>query len=290
MKTKHIIVTGAYGLIGSNFCKTIPSDWEVTKVKGLEIPPFTEMADYIIHGAGYGQPQKFLQDEIGTIKVNTEMTLCLFETYLKPDGKFLFLSTSEVYSGLHNQPFKENKIGTTTPKHQRACYIESKRCGEAICMAQRRLGVDAKVARLSLIYGEGTKRGDTRVLNQFIEQALTKNKIEILDKGTAFRTYCYIDDAIKILWDILLKGKEPIYNVGGFSETTILNLANLIGEIVGVPVIVPKENKKLAGSPERVVVDMNKVLNEFGYDKNNFISLVDGLRKTIQWQKKELYS
>src|SRR3990167_1547965 len=286
MNKKHIIVTGAYGLIGSNFCKTIPSDWEVTKIKGAEIPPLTEMADYIVHGAGYGQPQKFLEDEMATIDINTRFTSDLFKYYLKPNGKFLFLSTSEVYSGLESPPFKEEQIGTTIPLHPRACYIESKRCGETICMAQRRLGVDAKVARLSLVYGEGTKKGDTRVLNQFIEQAITKGKIELLDSGTALRTYCYIDDAVKMLWGILLKGKESIYNVGGFSEVSITNLAKMIGEILNVDVVEPPNKEGLIGAPQNVKLDMTKTMIEFGYKIRDFTDLGMGLRKTIQWQKK----
>jgi len=284
---KHIIVTGAYGLIGSNFCKTIPSDWQVTKIKGMEVPPFTEMADYIVHGAGYGQPIKFLEDEMATIEINTEMTANLFKFYLKPGGSFLYLSTSEVYSGLQFPPFKESEIGTTTPEHPRACYIESKRCGETICMAQRRLGIDAKVARLSLVYGEGVKKGDTRVVSQFIEQALTNKKIDLLDQGNAKRTYCYVSDAVKILWKILLEGRKPIYNVGGFSTITIYELAKTIGSILNVPVNIPKGNGKhgLVGAPKNVRLDMDRVLNEFDMQFQDFVELKDGLKKTIAWQK-----
>ena len=283
---KHIIVTGAYGLVGSNFIKTVPKEWKVTKIKFDEIPSDLEPADYIIHGAGYGQPQMFLKDEISTIRINTDFTIKLFD-YLAPGGKFLFLSTSEVYSGAPF-PYKETDIGTTTPLHPRACYIESKRCGEAICMAFKRKGVDVKIARLSLAYGQGTKKGDTRVLNQFIEQALTKGKIELLDMGEAMRTYGYIGDVVKILWAVLLQGKDVIYNVGGISTTSIANLAMGIGEITGAKVIFPEETTGLAGAPEDVRLDMTKVLNEFGF--KGFVSLDAGLRLTIKWQKENLYA
>lgn len=287
---KHIIVTGAYGLVGSSFLKIIPSDWRITRIKFNEIPVDLETADYIVHGAGYGQPQKFLQDEIGTIQINTTFTVELFK-YLRPAGKFLFLSTSEVYSGLSRPPFIEERIGTTSPTHPRACYIESKRCGEAICMAYRRLGFNVKIARLSLIYGEGTKKGDTRVLNQFIEQALTKGKIKLLDSGRAKRTYCYIGDAVKILWDILLKGREPIYNVGGFSTITIANLARMIGDSTGAEVVIPKEiTNSLVGAPKNVRVSMDKTLLEFDYNFMDFVSLKDGLIKTIEWQRKNNFA
>ena len=35
--------------------------------------------DYIIHAAGYGQPQKFLEDEISTITINTAVTNALLK-------------------------------------------------------------------------------------------------------------------------------------------------------------------------------------------------------------------
>src|SRR3990167_10231086 len=197
-----LYLTGQTGLIGRNIMEFMPTNIQLT-----EIP---EEADYIIHAAGYGQPAKFMADEIATISVNTTAVIELLKK-LKPSGKFLFLSTSEIYSGAKS-PYKETDIGTTSPTHPRACYIESKRCGEAICMAYRRKGFDVKIARLSLAYGEGTKSDDTRVLNQFIKQALTKGKIELLDMGEAKRTYCYIEDVVKILWAVLLQGKSEVYN------------------------------------------------------------------------------
>ena len=282
----HIIITGAYGLVGRNFIKAIPAEWKITTIKFNEIPKNLEPADYIVHGAGYGQPQMFMKDEISTIKINTDFTTELFK-YLKPDGKFLFISTSEVYSGAPS-PYKETDIGTTTPIHPRACYIEGKRCGEAICMAFRRKGFDVKIARLSLAYGEGTKSDDTRVLNQFIKQALTKGKIELLDMGEAKRTYCYIGDVVKILWAILLEGKESVYNVGGISKTTVADLARKIGEITGAEVVFPNIKGGLTGAPEDVELDMSKVMNEFSF--KGFVSLDAGLKLTIKWQKEHLYA
>lgn len=282
MKT-HVIVTGAFGLIGSTFCTLLKQYPEivVTKIKCDDIPKDTPLADMIIHGAGYGQPLKFAIDKIKTIEINTKTTIELFK-YLKPHGKFLFISTSEVYSGA-DSPYSEEDIGTTTPQHPRACYIEGKRCGETICHAYRAQGFDVKIARLSLAYGPGTKRGDTRVLNQFIEQGFA-GKIVLKDKGEAMRTYCFVDDAVDIMWSILLYGKEAVYNVGGFSTLTIADLAKEIGAIMNATVIIPDEDTGLLGAPQSVQVDMRKVFKEFG--DRPFTSLNNGLKKTIAWQKK----
>ncbi len=237
--------------------------------------------DYIVHAAGYGQPLLFSKDKIKTISINTDYSYSLFDS-LKKDGKFLFVSTSEVYSGAKS-PYKETDIGTTTPQHPRACYIEGKRCGEAICMAYKEQGYDVKIARLALAYGPGTKKGDTRVLNQFIESSLVNKAIIMKDDGSAVRTYCYIDDVVTQLLNILFHGKQTVYNVGGFSRTTIKDLAHSIARMTESSVM--EGGKSLDGAPDDVSLDMTRYISEFG---GTFTQFGDGLLKTIEYQK-ELY-
>lgn len=239
------------------------------------------MADYIIHAAGHGQPGRFMADPIRTLHLNTSTMLTLFER-LNAEGRFLFVSTAEVYSGLQTSPHRESEIGTTNTTHPRSCYIEAKRGGEAICNAWRSRGVKAKAARLALAYGPGVREGDTRALNSFIEQGL-KGKISLMDDGSAWRTYCYITDAVEIMWRILFDGCDLIYNVGGKSRTTIANLAKMIGRMLDVPVIFPEKTKALVGAPSDVKLDMAKVENEFS--KAEYVEFEMGLKNTIEWQK-----
>lgn len=280
---KKLLITGSYGLIGTEICNQLARNYpdiEITKVKFDELPQGS--FDYIIHGAGYGQPARFISDGWSTIKVNTQTTKELLER-LNTDGSFLYISTSEVYSG-HLSPHIEEMIGTTTPQHPRACYIEAKRCGEAICSAYRK-NYDVKIARLALAYGPGTKKGDTRVINQFIEQSLNRDII-LKDDGSAIRTYIYVSDAVEMMLNILFKGTQDVYNVGGDSETTIKDLAMTIARKQGYGIVVGKVDKPLVGAPESVKLDISRYENEFG--KMKFISLSEGLYKTIEYQK-QLY-
>ena len=244
-----------------NFCQTLPP------------------ADLIIHAEGYGQPMKFMEEPEKTLKLNTFSTFLLFDK-LKPQGHFLFISSSEVYSGLKKSIYTEDDIGITNTTYPRACYIEGKRGGEAICNAYRSKGVKASSIRLAHTYGPGTKKGDKRVILSFIEKALN-GKIELLDDGKAIRTYCYIADAIEIMWRVLLTGKQPIYNLGGNSHTSIAGLAQNIGDIFKVPVIVPTIGNGVSGAPEDVKLDMSKTENEFG--EINYTTLNTGLQRTIKW-------
>ncbi|OGH88690.1 MAG: hypothetical protein A3J93_01175 [Candidatus Magasanikbacteria bacterium RIFOXYC2_FULL_42_28] len=251
-------------LTDQNFCESLPE------------------ADYIIHAAGYAQPGKFLQDQTRTLKINTLSTFYLLDK-LKTDGKFLFVGSSEIYSGLPKGPFKESDIGSVSTDHPRYCYIEGKRAGEAICASYRSKGVKAKVARLSLAYGPGTRPGDQRAMTSFIEKALNNGKIELLDKGEAVRTYCYVADAVAVMLKILFAGTELVYNVGGVSSVTIAELAKQIGVNLNVPVNFPKSAVGLPGSPQNVSVDMNKYEKQF--NKINYLNFKDGLNKTISWVK-----
>ena len=311
---RTILLTGASGLLGIYFLASLrelshrnSAPLSVTAVVHSELTePFksfvayenvrvlrgdlTDIAflnelgtfDYIIHAAGYGQPGRFMEDQVKTLQLNTSTTLALFNRLAK-HGHFLFLSSSEVYSGLSNPPYREAQIGTTNTTHSRSCYIEAKRCGEAICNAFRARGVNASSARLALAYGPGTKPGDRRVINSFIERGATKGKISLQDAGTARRTYCYVSDAIEILWHILLRGTKPIYNVGGFSRTTIAELARKIGLHMMVQVEFPEDVQELSGAPDDVYLDMSVITSEF--NKTQYVSFDEGLARTIAWQE-----
>lgn len=242
--------------------------------------------DLIIHCAGYGQPNKFLINKVKTISINTKCVDSLFSV-LNLNGKFAFFSTSEIYSGNDKDKITELDCGHTMPDHPRSSYIESKRCGEAICnsYAESYKELTVRILRLSLAYGPGTKKNDQRVLNSLIFKGLNNEQITLLDSGSAIRTYGYCYDIIEMFWNIILFGKDPVYNLAGISKTSILELANNIGQKLNKKVV-STNSSGLVGSPKNVNLSLDRYLNEF--NKKTFIDLDTGLENTIRWQK-DLY-
>ena len=301
-----IFLTGSTGLLGTHFLATLcllkergmnitvfaehhsaPAEYTKEIAQRGDIPlvqkfPKYKGADVIIHAAGYAQPSRFTLNPAATIELNTTKTNTLLNT-LQPGGKFLFVSSSEVYSGL--QQASETNIGTTTPYHPRACYIEGKRCGEAICDAYRQSGVHAVSARLSLTYGPGTRKHDLRAMSGFIEQALTQDIITMKYAGKESRTYCYIQDAMKMLWRVALHGTQPVYNVGGGPFVRTRDMVAIISTLTGVEFVAPSYFDMI-GAPDTLRLDTSRIENEFG--KTNYTSLEEGLQRTIDWQR-ELY-
>ncbi len=309
---KTVLVTGASGLLGTYFLGVLAelkaSGAPVEVVAQVKSPPADHTneiirrggfqllqadlvspeswakipsADVIVHSAGYAQPVVFMANPAVTFELNTTATALLMKK-LRPGGIFLFLSSTEVYNGITGRKATEDDIGTTTPGHPRACYIEGKRGGETICRAFWNNGVRAIASRLAMIYGPGTRQGDKRALNSFIEQALTRGRIELLDGGAAVRTYCYVTDALELMFQIALRGTQPVYNIGGHSTLTIAELAETVGRLTGASVQLPPEHRVVLGAPEEVRVDLTRVEAEFM--KTDYVALEAGLRATIDWQ------
>jgi len=251
---------------------------------------FEEKADYIIHGATYAQPKKFIQNYMETIHLNTTVTERLLKKAKNDGATLLFLSSSEVYGNPDEEhvPTGEDYPGLCSPVDVRAIYSESKRMGETLCFAYRNFeGVNAKIARISMTYGPGIGLKDERVLAHFLRQALYEKKITMLDDGSKIRTFCYIADCVLMLLYIMLYGKDFVYNVGGKDSISIRSLAEEICMLTGSTLsqeIAYKENlQNVKVSPKLVKLDITKVITEFSLPP--FKPFREGLIRTIEWNK-----
>ena len=324
LRNKTVYVTGANGLIGTyliymlHLANTV-KDMGINIAAVSKSPPGSHLqdifndrytfysadlndprcdcyepkADYIIHGATYAQPKKFIQNYMDTIHLNTTVTERLLKKAKQDNATLLFLSSSEVYGNPDENhiPTKEDYPGLCSPVDIRAIYSESKRMGETLCFAYRNFeNVNAKIARISMTYGPGIGLKDERVLAHFLRQALYEKKIVMLDDGRKIRTFCYIADCALMLLYIMVYGKDFVYNVGGKDSISIRKLAEEICLLTGSELsgeIANRENlKDVKVSPQMVKLDITKVLTEFPIP--SFKPFREGLSRTIEWNKEAI--
>jgi len=317
LKNHRVLVTGSTGHIGYYFSQfllksnkllnlnleiTLASKGELQKsfeeykndfihLKGdiLEKDFFADLGEYdcVLHFAGYAQPSIFIADPISTIKMNTEIVSSLLKK-VSLTGSFLFLSSSEIYENSISDLALENFNGCVHPNHPRAPYILSKLLGESICLNELdNTKKNIKIARLSMVYGPGIRKNDTRAISQFLYQGLINKKIILLDQGVAQREYLYISDAIRALVNVLLTGKDTVYNIGSGSagSITIFEVAKKIANLCNVDLVVPKDDRNLLGARKIVELQVSKYESEFGLTlKINFES---GIERTFNWVKSE---
>jgi nucleoside-diphosphate-sugar epimerase len=295
---KNILITGASGVIGSNLARAIRAtsdcrihlnylssiDEDLAKM-GFVLLNFditSESAvynlplyDVIFHCAGYGQPQKFCQNPEKTFSLNTKSVANLLKR-TKDDGQFIFMSSSEIYSG--SKEMEEDSPITIDPRNSRNCYILSKLIGESLLAFDTR--VLSKSLRICLCYGEGFKHDDKRVLSELIMKS-KNGDIELIDDGSAVRRYIHINDCIQAIANITKSGKSQLYNIGGSEKTTIKEVAEVVAGVLKRKVIIGEVENSLKDSPKDVKVSIDRYEKEFGV--LNKIPLKEGIEKLTNW-------
>lgn len=257
---------------------------------------------YIIHAASIASPTFYRQYPIETMDANVnglrsllEYSLAQSETAAPVEG-FLFYSTSEIYGDPtpENIPTPETYRGNVSCTGPRACYDESKRYGETLCVnfAQQR-GVPIKIARPFNNYGPGLKITDRRVLPDFVRDVLNQRDIVMLSDGAPTRTFCYIADAIVGYYKVLVKGRAgESYNIG--TEAPEISMKVLAEKVVeqaaslfdykGKAVFQESADKDyLIDNPNRRCPNIDKARHELGYDPK--VTVDAGLEKALLWYK-----
>jgi UDP-glucuronate decarboxylase len=266
------------------------------------LPGDMERFDYIIHGASIASPSYYRKFPIETMDANVGGLRQLLDHCLErqrsgsPVKGVLFYSTSEIYGDPtpENIPTPETYRGNVSCTGPRACYDESKRYGETLCVNfARSHGLPVTIARPFNNYGPGLKITDKRVLPDFARDVLGGRDIVLHSNGSPTRTFCYTADAIAGYYKILVRGAPgEAYNIG--VETPEISMSDLAALVVrqarelfgyqgGIVHEESPEREYLVDNPNRRCPIIDKARNELGY--NPSISLEEGLRRSLLWYR-----
>lgn len=255
---------------------------------------------FIIHAASIASPTFYRKYPIETMDANVNGLRYLLEYCLKqrdrgnPVEGFLFYSTSEIYGdpSPENIPTPETYRGNVSCTGPRACYDESKRYGETLCVNfAHQYGLPIKAARPFNNYGPGLKITDRRVLPDFARDIFDGRDIILLSDGSPTRTFCYIADAIVGYYKILIRGHAgEAYNIG--VETPEISMANLAERVVDLArdlfdytgkVVrqTSSDQDYLVDNPNRRCPIIAKARQHLGY--NPSISVDEGLKRSLIW-------
>jgi len=260
------------------------------------IEAFVIRSDLIYHHAAVVGVEHYVDDSFNVLNVNILGTLNLLRLAHRHGKRIVFASTSEVYGRNPRVPWREEDdrvLGATTM--DRWCYSTSKAAAEHYAWAFQRMGLEVSVVRYFNIYGPRLDKVDVgRVITIFMGQILRGEPLTIIGDGLQTRCFTYIDDAVR---GTVAAGLKPeaiggVFNIGDDRETSILELARTMLQIVGRS---PDENIRFVrqdtvyGSryediPRRVpsIARMKEILHV-----KPETSLLDGMSATIEWFRHE---
>lgn len=250
----------------------------------------SEKIDYIIHCAGIASPTFYRKYPIETIEVNVLGLKNLLEiAKVNKLGSFLYFSTSEIYGNPApgNIPTPETYNGNVSCTGPRACYDESKRLGETLCINYfNQYGIPIKVVRPFNVYGPGLRLEDRRVIPDYFNDAFKKKEIAVFSDGSPTRSFCYISDAIAgFLKAFLSDYNGEAFNIGNDEkEISMGELAGMVADIVGdVSIKYQKssESNYLTDNPQRRCPDLSKARRLLDYKPS--VSLKEGLQRLKLW-------
>ncbi|MDE2588566.1 MAG: NAD-dependent epimerase/dehydratase family protein, partial [Patescibacteria group bacterium] len=243
--------------------------------------------DFIIHAASIASPPIYRKFPLKTIDVNYQGTRNLLELAKERNTKsMLFLSSSEIYGDPDVIPTPESYWGHVSSIGPRACYDESKRLAETVSIVyHEQFGVPIKIARPFNVYGPYLNLDDGRVIPDFMKNAISNSKIIIHSDGTPTRSFCYVTDAIRAFYRILLLSPSGgVYNVGNDEEISMREVAEKIKKVISKPIEILLEKSKdpnyTKDNPQRRCPDLSKIRN-LGYEPH--VSLEEGLKRLYQW-------
>jgi len=294
LKNNVILITGATGTIGSALVRTLFAANKKYKLKikilasgrdEQKAEPLVEKygakfykqdicvpfsisgnVDYIFHCASTTQSVKMINNPVDVINVSIDGTRNILEFAKSKQVKsVVYLSSMEVYGQCIRGEVTENDLGYLDLTNPRSSYPESKRLCEALCSAYCvQYGVPVKSARLAQTFGAGTLKDDTRVFAQFARSVIAGEDIILHTEGKSRGNYCYITDAVRALFTLLLKGENGhSYNIANpAASMTIREMAELVAGKFGVNVRVeiPANSQKLGYAPESgYVLNIDKI-------------------------------
>jgi dTDP-glucose 4,6-dehydratase len=309
----RVVVTGGAGFLGSHLCEMLLGRGdEVVAVDNLCTSDGSNLGllrdragfsfieadvceplrvdgpvDVVAHLASPASPPDYHALPLETLAVGskgTEQCLLLAE---RKDARFVLASTSEVYGDALVNPQSESYFGNVDPVGPRSVYDEAKRFAEALTIAHvRAKRVDAGIVRIFNTYGPRLRPGDGRVVSNFLVQALTGLPLTIYGDGTHTRSFCYVDDLVSGLCQMIdARGVAGPVNLGNPGEMTVNELAQRVIRHVGSTAGILYEAAS-PGDPARRCPDITLASKVLGWAPA--VTLDDGLARTAAWFRERL--
>lgn len=262
----------------------------VTDILRLEQP------DAIMHLAAESHVDRSITGSAAFIDTNINGTFAMLEAARaywselpqrrKTAFRFLHISTDEVFGSLGEDGF----FTETTAYDPSSPYSASKAASDHLVMAwHRTYGLPVLLSNCSNNYGP--YHFPEKLIPLMITNALLGRDLPVYGMGTNIRDWLYVDDHVRALLTVLLKGTPgERYTVGGRNEKSNLEVVHKICELLDEKR--PREDGRShtasisfvedrPGHDFRYAIDPGRIERELGWRSQE--TFETGLAKTVDW-------
>jgi dTDP-glucose 4,6-dehydratase len=233
-------------------------------------------ADRVVHFAAESHVDRSIADSSAFIRTNVLGTHTLLESALKNNiERFVHISTDEVYGSTMIGSFVEtDRLTPSSP------YSSSKASSDLLALSYHITHkLPVMVTRCTNNYGP--YQYPEKLIPLFVTNLLEGKKVPVYGNGMNVRDWIYVLDHCKAV-DFVLHNGSPgeIYNIGGGSEKTNIEITNKIIGLLGMDESVIEHVKDRPGHDLRYSLDCSKLMKmgwkpEYSFD--------EALKKTVEW-------
>ena len=295
----RVLVTGASGMVGRNLVSyfvergvgTIPTDlagWEVSGDLLDRDFVFGRLAsldfDAIVHMAAITEIRKTVEDPRLAFEVNCLGSLIMLElAHRKKVSRILCTSSANVYGAPRTNPVTED-----SPFDPRVPYDYSKVVLENMAMSFfKTKALPVSLTRSWLLFGEYDQ--PTRATIRFIKACLKDEPMTLFNGGRDTTSPTHAVNFAKLALTVLRNDRAVgrAYNFGGERPVTIRELAETVRSLTGSKsqLNLAPPRTQLEAEPQVSYPSMERAKSELGYTHE--LTLEQGLRRTIEWVKKQ---
>jgi UDP-glucuronate 4-epimerase len=315
----RIVVTGAAGFIGSHLCERLcargdevvgfdnfdPFYPRPTKERNLAAlagsasftfvegdirdaaalgRAFGARADVVVHLAALAGVRPSLAEPARYADVNLVGTQRVIDA-ARAAGvpRFVFASSSSVYGGDSEPPFKESDLCL----RPLSPYASTKRAGELVLYAAHHLyELDVVCLRFFTVYGP-RQRPDLAI-HKFGRLIAAGQPIPLFGDGSTSRDYTFISDivdgVVASIDEAVAAPGHRIYNLGGSRTTTLLQLVELLSQALGKKAIIDWQPEQ-PGDMKRTLADVTLSGRALGYAPK--VPIEEGIARFVAWLRTE---
>ncbi len=236
--------------------------------------------DITLYMGAFDSNYRWHEEEKEALKYSTGLMNILMAYSMNNTGRFLYLSSEEVYSGHYDQNIWEDE--PLTPSGNRAMVLAQ---GEELCESYRGYrNNDIVVLRLDHLYSIPKNRKDiNNVCSRMCLEVLERDTITITE-GNTF-SLLYETDAVEFIYRLIQNSshKYPVYNLSSSLEVSEEEIAQMVKKAMGWEIEIQTREEQ----GKRKVLANQLLDSEFG---NPFCCEVSAIiEKMVAYMKKNRY-
>jgi UDP-glucose 4-epimerase len=233
----------------------------------------------VVHLAARSGVPPSIQDPRADFKVNVEGTFNVFDAARRGGARrVVFASSGAVLAGAAPPLHEALSPQPLSP------YGASKLYGEGLVKAfEGSYGMVGVSLRFANVYGPYCFQKES-VVARLAKRALAGQSMPVNGTGAQTRDFIYVGDIVRAIILSLGVFRGGVYHLGTGCETTVLELARLIRDVAGRPVVI-EHSPARRGDPARNYPDVSLAREQLGWRPE--VDLSAGLTSTCAWLSEE---